>query len=75
MLRPCFGSLRQAREAGSHGDTMMKHILGRASAFQSGLAITLFFSGLVGGSVALADDDDGYFRPGNLLVSTRRLRQ
>jgi hypothetical protein len=38
-------------------------------AFQSRLAVALFVSGLAGGQAALADDDDGYFRPGNLLVS------
>ncbi len=38
-------------------------------AFRSGLAVTLFLSGVVGATGALADDDDIGFRPGNLLVS------
>jgi len=33
------------------------------------MAITLFLSGLVGATAALADDDDTNLRPGNLLVS------
>ena len=37
--------------------------------FRSGLAVTLFLSGVVGATGALADDDDVGFRPGNLLVS------
>jgi hypothetical protein len=37
--------------------------------FQSGLAVTLLLSGLTHTQVALADDDDTDFRPGNLLVS------
>jgi hypothetical protein len=41
----------------------------RPPAFQSRLAVTLFLSGLAGSQAALADDDDGYFQPGNLLVS------
>ncbi len=41
----------------------------RLSAYRSGIAITLFLSGLVGATGALADDDDNSFRPGNLLVS------
>ena len=38
-------------------------------AFRSGLAVTLFLSGAVGATGALADDDDIGFKPGNLLVS------
>jgi hypothetical protein len=38
-------------------------------AFRSGLAVTLFLSGVVGATGALADDDDAGFRPGNLLIS------
>jgi hypothetical protein len=41
----------------------------RPPAFRSGLAVTLFLSGLVGATGALADDDDIDFRPGNLLLS------
>lgn len=41
----------------------------RLPAFRTGMAITLFLSGVVGATGALADDDDGNFRPGNLLVS------
>jgi hypothetical protein len=33
------------------------------------MAITLFLSGVVGATGALADDDDNNFRPGNLLIS------
>src|ERR1700733_14450503 len=38
-------------------------------AFRSGLAVTLFLSGVVGATGTLADDDDAGFRPGNLLIS------
>jgi len=38
-------------------------------AFRSGLAVTLFLSGVVGATGALADDDGVEFKPGNLLVS------
>jgi hypothetical protein len=38
-------------------------------AFRSSLAVTLFLSGVVGATGALADDDDVGFRPGNLLIS------
>jgi hypothetical protein len=38
-------------------------------AFRSGLAVTLFLSGVVGATGALADDDDAGFRPRNLLIS------
>jgi hypothetical protein len=41
----------------------------RTPAFRSGLAITLFLSGIVGATGALADDDDFDLRPGNLLLS------
>jgi hypothetical protein len=41
----------------------------RAQAFRSGVAITLFLSGVVGASSAFAEDDDGDLRPGNLLLS------
>jgi hypothetical protein len=41
----------------------------RLPAFRTGMAITLFLSGVVGATGALADDDDNNFRPGNLLVS------
>jgi hypothetical protein len=37
--------------------------------FQSGLAVTLLLTGLTHTQSALADDDEGNFRPGNLLVS------
>ena len=37
-------------------------------AFRSGLAVTLFLSGVVGATGAFADDDDVGFRPGNLLI-------
>jgi hypothetical protein len=43
--------------------------LARLAVFQSGLAVTLFFSGVVSATVALADDDGVEFKPGNLLVS------
>jgi hypothetical protein len=36
---------------------------------QSSLAVVVLMSGLAGGTVAFADDDDAGFRPGNLLVS------
>ncbi len=36
---------------------------------QSGLAATLLLTGFTHTQVAVADDDDGGFRPGNLLVS------
>ena len=39
------------------------------SGLRSGLAATVFFSGLAGGAVALADDDGPLLRPGNLLLS------
>jgi hypothetical protein len=39
----------------------------RSLSFQSGLAATLFVSGIAGGPAAIADSD--YFRPGNLLLS------
>ncbi len=39
------------------------------TAFRSGLAVTVFLSGVVGGTGAFADDDDIGFRPGNLLIS------
>ena len=38
-------------------------------AFRTGLAVTLFLSGVVGATGALADDDGIGFRPGNLLIS------
>src|ERR1700691_5693010 len=38
-------------------------------AVRSGLAVTLFLSGVVGATGALAGDDDAGFRPGNLLIS------
>jgi hypothetical protein len=41
----------------------------RPPAFRTGLAVTLFLSGVVGATGAFADDDDTSFRPGNLLVS------
>jgi hypothetical protein len=41
----------------------------RTPVFGSGLAITLFLSGIVGATSALADDDDVDLKPGNLLVS------
>jgi hypothetical protein len=41
----------------------------RMSAFRSGIAVTLFLSGIVGATSAFADDDDVGLRPGNLLVS------
>jgi hypothetical protein len=36
---------------------------------QSGLAAMVVFSGVVGATVALADDDGAHFRPGHLLLS------
>jgi hypothetical protein len=39
------------------------------SGLQSGLAVTFFLSGLAGGPVALADDDNPHFRPDHLLLS------
>jgi hypothetical protein len=39
------------------------------SGLRSGLAATVFFSGLAGGAAALADDDGPLLRPGNLLLS------
>jgi hypothetical protein len=41
----------------------------RPPAFRTGLAVTLFLSGVVGATGAFADDDDTSFRSGNLLVS------
>jgi len=41
----------------------------RMSAFRSGIAVTLFLSGIVGATSAFADDDDVSLKPGNLLVS------
>ncbi len=41
----------------------------RLPAFRTGMAITLFLSGVVAATGVLADDDEGNFRPGNLLVS------
>jgi hypothetical protein len=41
----------------------------RTPGFRSGLAITLFLSGIVGATGAFADDDDFDLKPGNLLVS------
>jgi hypothetical protein len=41
----------------------------RLPAFCPALAMTLLLSGVVGATVALADDDDAGFRPGNLLLS------
>jgi hypothetical protein len=41
----------------------------RPPAFRTGLAVTLFLSGVVGATGAFADDDDVNFRPGNLLIS------
>src|SRR5260221_521729 len=41
----------------------------RPPAFRTGLAVTLFLSGVVGATGAFADDDDINFRPGNLLIS------
>jgi hypothetical protein len=44
-------------------------LFARPPAFRSGLAVTLFLSGVVGATGALADDDGVEFKPGNLLVS------
>jgi hypothetical protein len=44
-------------------------ILARLPAVRSGVAVTLFLSGVVGSPAVLADDDGVNFRPGNLLVS------
>jgi hypothetical protein len=41
----------------------------RPPAFRSGMAVTLFLSGLVSVGGALADDDGVEFKPGNLLLS------
>jgi hypothetical protein len=41
----------------------------RPPAIRSGLAVTLFLSGVVGATGVLADDDGVEFKPGNLLVS------
>jgi hypothetical protein len=43
--------------------------LARLGVVRTSLAITVFLSGVVGTTVALADDDDFDLRPGNLLVS------
>ncbi len=43
--------------------------LARLPVFRSGLAVTAVLSGVVGATVALADDDGVEFRPGNLLLS------
>ncbi|MGZ5870544.1 MAG: hypothetical protein ACXWKP_00345 [Bradyrhizobium sp.] len=55
------------------GDTSMNaagsRLSARLPAFRTGMAVTLFLSGVVGATVAFADDDDINFRPGNLLVS------
>ena len=44
-------------------------LFNRPPAFRTGLAITLFLSGVAGATGAFADDDDVNFRPGNLLIS------
>jgi hypothetical protein len=41
----------------------------RPPVFQSRLAVAFFLSGIVGGTAALADDDNFDLKPGNLLVS------
>jgi hypothetical protein len=41
----------------------------RTPGFRSGLAITLFLSGIADATSAFADDDDFDLKPGNLLVS------
>jgi hypothetical protein len=41
----------------------------RLPIFQSSMAVTLFLSGIVSATGALADDDGVQFEPGNLLVS------
>jgi hypothetical protein len=41
----------------------------RLPIFQTSLAVSLFVSGVVGATGALADDDGVEFKPGNLLVS------
>src|SRR5258708_10080822 len=43
--------------------------LGGLPVFGLGLAVTAVLSGVVGATVALADDDGVEFRPGNLLLS------
>ncbi|MDB5605286.1 MAG: hypothetical protein JWP25_2186, partial [Bradyrhizobium sp.] len=44
-------------------------LFARPPAIRSGLAVTLFLSGVVGATGVLADDDGVEFKPGNLLVS------
>jgi hypothetical protein len=41
----------------------------RQRALRSGLAVTIFLSGVASATCALADDDEVDFRPGNLLLS------
>src|ERR1700730_8889630 len=48
---------------------METHKFGHPPIFKSGVAVTLLLSGLAHIPVALADDEDADFRPGNLLVS------
>src|SRR5258707_5375409 len=44
-------------------------LFNRPPAFRTGLAITLFLSGVAGATGAFSDDGDVNFRPGDLLVS------
>src|ERR1700736_5092058 len=44
-------------------------LFARSLMLQSSLVVVVLMSGLAGGTVAFADDDDAGFRPGNLLVS------
>ena len=41
----------------------------RPTVLRKSIAITIFLSGAIGASAALANDDDIRFRPGNLLLS------
>jgi hypothetical protein len=52
-----------------HKQVAGSRFVSRRPAFRSGLAVTIFLSGVASATVVLADDDDIGFRPGNLLVS------
>jgi hypothetical protein len=50
-------------------NTAGSRFFARLPIFQSSLAVTLFLSGVVSATGALADDDGVEFKPGNLLLS------
>jgi hypothetical protein len=62
--------LLQAKHSGIFSMKVSRsRMFARPPAFRSGLAVTLFLSGVVGATGVLADDDGVEFKPGNLLVS------